>query len=346
MIKILVDSDIPYIKGILEPYFDVRYVAGKSVTHSDIKECKALITRTRTMCNQALLADSSVEFIGTASIGCDHIDLNYCKDNSIEVTTAAGCNARAVLQWVMAVVAQFDKKRYFDPPKTTIGVIGVGNVGREVAQSFKAMGFEVLMCDPPRALAESDFEIHNTPLNHLLASSDIITIHTPLTYYGEYATHNLIDSHNISKIKQGAVLINAARGGVINQQQLKAAILEQRLAHTAIDTWESEPDIDLGLLEIVDIATPHIAGYSAQGKANATSMIVRAIARKYDIIELLAWYPSSIAQVAQTTEMSWSNIRRIVPLYYDVELDSNNLKQNPERFEFLRNNYNYRTEFL
>ncbi|MBR5877321.1 MAG: 4-phosphoerythronate dehydrogenase, partial [Alistipes sp.] len=268
--KFLIDNAIPYLKGLLEPYAEVRYLDGKSFTRQQVAGADALIIRTRTRCDAQLLDQSQVKLIATATIGFDHIDLEYCAEHGIEVTTAQGCNAAGVLQWVASVLVRLSRKEGWQPTEKVLGVVGVGHVGSLVERYARHWGFRVVCCDPPRKEREGgDF----ISLEELLPQADIVTLHTPL----DKTTFHMINSSTISLMKPSATLINASRGEVAQTEALLKA--EQRLA---LDVWEHEPEIDLDLLKKAFVATSHIAGYSAQGKANASKAVVEAVARRFD----------------------------------------------------------------
>lgn len=342
--KIIIDSAIPYIKGVMEPYFDVVYKKGATISKEDITSCDAMFIRTRTCCNRELLEGSSVKFIGTATIGTDHIDLQYCEQNGIYVSNAAGCNAMAVAQWVLAAIVEQSKTTPIIPNKTTIGIVGVGNIGTLIAKLFDNMGFVVLKNDPPRALRDKDF--YSTPLEDLLEKSDFLTFHTTLSTKGDFPTYHLLNRENISLLNSSATVLNASRGGVIDEEALIGSYDSGKILNMMIDVWEGEPNINAKLLERAKVATSHIAGYSQQGKGNATEMIVKEIAKRFDIWQLLDWYPAEVSRLACPAVISWANLRRLMPLYYDISSDTKALKSSPENFETLRDNYQYRKEFF
>lgn len=330
--KVIIDSAIPYIKGVLEPYAEVVYRAGGGFTAEDVRDADALIIRTRTRCNRELLDSSRVKLIATATIGFDHIDLDYCRTQGIEVVTAAGCNAAGVLQWVAAALALLSKAEGWQPKERTIGVVGVGNVGSLVERYASEWGFRVLRCDPPRKLREGgDF----LPLEEVVSGSDIITFHTPL----DTTTHHLINDRTISLMRPNAVIINASRGEVADTTALLMA--QQRLV---IDVWVREPAIDKQLLAKALVATPHIAGYSAQGKANASVAAVRAVARHFGL-PLTEWYPQQV-QPVERKEIGWQEMCQTIESYCDLAAETIALKSRCEDFESLRNNYNYREEYF
>ena len=330
--KVVIDSAIPYLNGVLEPYAEVLFRAGSDISKEDVATADALIVRTRTRCSQQLLEGSSIKFIATATIGFDHIDLDYCQRNGIEVVTAAGCNAAAVLQWVAAVLCEVAAIECWHPSQRTLGIVGVGNVGSLVEQYARAWGFRVLRCDPPRQLREKgDF----ISLEELAEQSDIITFHTPL----DATTHHLLNDKIVELIPPHATIINASRGEVASTESLLKS--HHRLA---LDVWEREPFIDNTLLEKAFISTPHIAGYSAQGKANASAMSVRALAR-YFSLPLTKWYPHQVTPTPRQ-EICWEEMCRTIREYCDLRSESLLLKRQSDQFEALRNNYNYRKEYF
>ncbi len=332
MPKIVIDRAIPYIQGIFEPYAEVQYIDGKSFTANIVKDADALIIRTRTKCNASLLASSKVQHIATATIGFDHIDLDYCKAHNIEVSTAAGCNARAVLQWVAATLAHLSKKGGWSPCEKRIGVVGVGNVGSLVAEYCELWGFDVVCSDPPRQQREGgDF----ISIEDIAASCDIITLHTPL----DDTTHHLVDSELLAKTKSEAIIINSSRGEVVDTRALLDSGRE-----FVLDVWEQEPNIDADILAKATLATPHIAGYSKQGKSRATEMAVTATARALNI-PITEW---QCKEVEPTTPqpISWNVMLATIEQRVDIEVLSDNLKCKVELFEFMRDNYNYRNDYF
>ena len=330
--KVIIDSAIPFIHGILEPWAEVVYCGGKEIDSATVHDADALIVRTRTRCNRELLHGSRVSFIATATIGRDHIDEEYCREAGIEVASAAGCNARGVLQWVAAALKQIvvsDGKR---PEDYTLGVVGVGNVGSLVVEYARHWGFRVLMCDPPRYEREGgDF----CTMEEVAREADIITLHTPL----DSTTHHLIDDRMLSLIRPDAVIFNASRGGVVDNMAVAKS------SHRyAFDVWEGEPQLNDIVLGYAMLATPHIAGYSQQGKANATTMVVNALSHHFGL-PLTEWHP---ADVTPTTPrlIGWDELCRTIDDYCPILEETRILKSSPEKFESLRNEYNYREEYF
>lgn len=330
--KILADKAIPYLQGVLEPFAEVEYIDGNSFTREAVSDADALIIRTRTRCNRALLEGSKVQFIATATIGFDHIDLEYCSERHIEVATSAGCNARGVLQWVSAALALLAEHEGFRPEERTLGIVGVGNVGKLVKKYAEHWGFRTICSDPPRQERE---QLDFISLEEVLQGADIVTLHTPL----DATTFHLINEQNIRLLRPNAALINASRGECV------ATAATKRNDLTFItDVWKNEPNIDEAYLAKSLVATPHIAGYSAQGKANATALAVQALARHFSL-PLTAWRPSEVHPTKENM-VSWEEMCGSILQFCDLRRESNELKSRAHDFELLRNNYRYREEFF
>lgn len=330
--RVLADRAIPFLQGVLEPFAEVEYVDGNDFTREAVESADALIIRTRTRCDKALLEGSKVQFIATATIGFDHIDLDYCRNRNIAVATSAGCNARGVLQWVAATLAILAKHENFSPKEQTLGIVGVGNVGKLVKEYAEHWGFRTICSDPPR---EEQEHLGFVSLEEVLRSADIVTLHTPLNTTTRY----LINSENISLLHSGATLINASRGECVATEATKRTDLTY-----ITDVWEYEPNIDSDYLAKSLVATPHIAGYSAQGKANATALAVQALARHFDL-PLTYWQPAEVESVTPKL-ISWEEMCATIEQYCDLATESRTLRNNPELFESLRNNYRYREEYF
>lgn len=336
--KIVIDDKIPFIRGIFEPYAEVAYRPGTKIDAAQVRDADVLIIRTRTRCDAALLEGSTVRMIATATIGYDHIDMDYCRERGIRVTTAAGCNARGVLQWVFAALAAMKIR----PEGTTLGIIGVGNVGGAVREAAKAAGFRVVCCDPPRALRGEPGTENFVPLPDLLRQADVITTHVLL----DETTRSMVSSSFFEAAKPGVVFLNSSRGEVVDEESLKNALRSGRVSRAAIDVWNSEPRIDRELLERTVIATPHIAGYSLQGKAMGTAMSVRSVASFLNLPIPQEWYPEGVIGQTPRADLVWEEIRTEMPHYYNIMSDDAALRSAPERFEELRGDYRFREEFF
>ena len=316
---IVVDRDIPFIAGVFEPWFKVRYLAGRAIVASEVRDAVALVVRTRTRCDAQLLAGSSVKLVATATIGTDHIDMAYCAAQGIAVVSAPGCNAAAVAQYVMAALRALS----LDRPGATLGIVGVGHVGSLVAEAAVRAGLRVLLNDPPREAAEGPAAF--TPLPELLAASDIVTLHIPL--WPE--NRDFADAAFFAAMKSGASFINASRGEVVDENALLTA--RPRLDRLVLDVWKNEPDINLALLAVADLATPHIAGYSIQGKINGTQAVVQAVGRYFGI-EPLSTFRVAGVELPQEP--------------YDIRRDDAALRRDSSSFESLRSHYAYRNDQL
>lgn len=341
--KIVADKDIPFLEGVFEPYADVVYIKGDEIVREDLIDADVLIVRTRTHCNADLLEGTSVKMVTTATIGMDHIDLDYCQSKGIKVANAAGCNAGGVMQYVFSAVYGVAARKGIKVEGANFGIIGVGNVGTKVEELARYLGFNVLRCDPPRAAAEGPEGFCS--LEYLLENSHIVTMHVPL----DETTRGMADETFFALMKPGAIFINAARGEVINEDALIAA--SPKLGAVVIDTWCNEPHINQDLLEVADIATPHIAGYSYQGKENATIMAVRAVARHLDLKALKYYRPRYDEEDRKPVKIdlkgkNHGEIAAVFQYNYPIFTDDFRLRMNPEGFEKLRAEYQYRREII
>jgi erythronate-4-phosphate dehydrogenase len=349
MIRIIADDKIPFLKGILEPFAKVTYLPGNQINRKYVMESDALLIRTRTRCNSELLEGTPVKYIGTATIGFDHIDADYCEKNSIKWINAPGCNSSSVQQYIAAALLRIASESGFSLKDKAIGIVGVGNVGSKVQNLAGILGMKLILNDPPRARNER--KISFVSLDNILNESDIITLHVPLNMDGKDKTFHLFDRGTFGKIKKGTWLINSSRGEVVETEALKNALAEEKLTGAVIDVWEKEPEIDIPLMHTAFLATPHIAGYSADGKANGTSMIVRGLCQFFDI-PLTNWFPEEIPPPAESELTIDCNgksdeeiIRKAVFHTYNIVEDDIKLRFDPSRFEKERENYPVRREF-
>ncbi len=341
--KIVADIDIPFLEGVLEPYGEVVYKTGLEIVREDVMDADVLIVRTRTRCDASLLEGTKVSMIATATIGMDHIDMEYCRNHGIEVANASGCNAGGVMQYVFSALYGVAARKGIKIDGHTIGIVGVGNVGRKIEAMAEYLGFKVLRCDPPRA--EKEGEDGFCSLEHLLAESDVVTLHVPL----DETTRGMANADFFTLMKPGAIFINAARGEVVDEKALLDAC--PKLGAVVIDTWNNEPDVNEDMIDAADIATPHIAGYSYQGKLNATSMAVKAVARHFGISELTDFYPMDALQdhIPLQLDLKGKNQGEITAVFqynYPIFTDDFRFRMEPHRFEELRSNYKYRKEIF
>lgn len=337
--KVIVDNKIPFIKEAIEKIADeVVYAPGKDFTPSLVKDADALIIRTRTRCNRGLLEGSKVKFIATATIGFDHIDTEYCREAGITWTNAPGCNSTSVAQYLHSSLILLQESKGINLSEATIGIIGVGNVGSKVAKVAQELGMRVLLNDLPRENKEGKQNFSS--LQTLAKECNVLTFHVPLYKEGKYRTQHLADTAFFQSLKQKPVIINTSRGEVIETDALLNALETELISDAIIDVWENEPAINLTLLKKVFLGTPHIAGYSADGKANATRMSLDALCRYFNIqadYQIIPPAPSQPQITAETLSDAYLQI-------YDPRQDSNALKTHPELFEKLRGDYPLRRE--
>ena len=330
MRKIVVDDKIPFIREKLEQLADeVVYLPGAGIRADDVHDADALIVRTRTRCDEQLLSDSSVQFVATATIGYDHIDTAYLQQAGITWTNCPGCNSGSVAQYVECSLLLLQREHRLQLHDMTIGIVGCGHVGSKVKGVAERLGMRVLICDP---LLEGDF----VPLSTIEREADIITFHVPLTREGEYATWHLADESFFHRLLHTPYIINTSRGAVVDNAALLSALKDGRVKDAVIDVWENEPLLSIALLQRVFIGTPHIAGYSADGKVNANNMVIDALCRHFHLPN-----PGAITAPSLPADFPYHGN----PLdLYNPSIDSDLLKKDPTKFEFLRNNYPLRRE--
>jgi len=349
--KIVVDEKIPFIRGVFEPWADVVYSQGSAIDTAMVADADALITRTRTRCDSNLLKDSRVKIVASATIGYDHLDTEWLESKGIRWVNAPGCNSGSVMQYMVSVLICLAGKHSLDLPSLTLGVVGVGNVGSKVVRAAKSLGMKVLQNDPPRQRREglTDF----LPLETLIAESDILTLHVPLNHEGEDSTFHLVNSSNLHRMKKNSILINTSRGAVVDNAALREILSDRKLLAAVLDVWEDEPAVDRRLLELVDIATPHIAGYSVDGKANATINSVREVS-SFLRLPLSDWRPDTLPEPAEpvidlTSDPRAKTVADMVSTAvrhtFTVEDDDLLFRSDPGNFEYLRDNYRIRREF-
>ena len=348
-LKIVADYNVPFLKGCLESVAEVRYYHGRDIGPEQVRDADALIIRTRTKCNRQLLEGSKVKFIATATIGYDHIDTQYCENRLIKWQNAPGCNSSSVEQYVLSSLLVLAEKYNFRLRDKTIGIIGVGHVGSKVKRVSELLGMKVLLNDPPREREERTGIF--VELKHILSNADIITIHVPLNMKGLDKTFHMADRTFFKTLSKKVHFLNTSRGEIVDTNALKEAIQRRSLYSVVLDVWENEPDIDHELLDMVDIATPHIAGYSLDGKANGTMMSVRALSIFYDL-ELDKWKPEKIP-VPEKTDLQvdayGKDIQDVlieaVLKTYNVLDDDKRLRKSVRTFEQQRSEYPLRREY-
>ena len=361
---IVADSKIPYLEGVFEPYADMRYLDPGEITPETVRDADALIVRTRTKCDAALLEHSRVRILATATIGTDHIDTDWCNLHGVVWRNAAGCNAASVAQYMTSALLRVSLRYNVDLRRKTIGIVGCGNVGTKVAAAAAALGMNVLLNDPPRVRWEKLTGF--VDLETIQREADFITLHVPLwgAEYGPDRTEHIADEAFFRGLKRKPFFFNASRGDVVDESALKAAITEGLISGAVLDVWHNEPDIDRELLSLVDFATPHIAGYSADGKANGTAMAVEAVVKdsfriNYSYLalgpmlesiqqvkaDILAKVPAPANPVITLDPASPHPLADAVFASYDIADDDAALRAAPEDFEAQRGSYSVRREF-
>lgn len=348
--KIVCDDRIPFIRGVFEPFAEVSYLPGNATTAEIVGDADAIITRTRTICDGGLLEGSKVKVIASATIGYDHIDTQWCDTHGIAWRNAPGCNSGSVAQYIASALVSLAEKHNLSLQGMTLGVVGVGHVGSKVARVGEALGMKVLLCDPPRARKEGPDKF--VGLDTIIESSDIITLHVPLEKNGPDATYHMFDCEKFGRLRPSQILINSSRGPVVDNAALKNALKTNRLRGAVLDVWENEPRIDTELLPLLDFSTPHIAGYSADGKANGTAAAVRAVAeslglplKEFNVADVPAPDNSATLFDIDACGKSLQEVMAEAILHtYDIASDSETLRSNPEGFEKQRGYYPVRRE--
>lgn len=360
--KIVADRNMPFAAEAFETLGETVIMDGRHLTAPDVRDADVLAIRSTTRVNAALLDGSSVRFVGTATIGTDHLDIAYLEANGIGWCFSPGCNANSVSEYLVAALLHLATKHRFSLAGKTMGVIGVGNVGRLAVRKAQALGMKVLMNDPPRkrqaiengdSVAAADF----VELDALLAASDIVTVHVPMTKTGIDRTLHLADEAFFAKMRPGAIFIDAARGAVVDTPALIGAIRSGRIAHTILDTWEGEPGYSDALLELVDIATPHIAGHSFEGKVAGTEMVYRAACEatgkspSWTAEDRLPPPPVPFVHVDAQGKTDETVLHEVVRQVYDIMADDARMRahntaiEKTVHFDGMRKNYPMRREF-
>jgi len=355
-VKIIADENIPFIKDCFSSIGQVTLSSGRDINADLASDADVLLVRSITKIDQSLLEKSRVKFVATATIGTEHIDTKYLRESGIGFAYAPGSNANSVAEYVIAALLALAKKHKFELDGKSIGIIGVGNVGSKVAQKAAALGMNVLLNDPP--LQRQSGSEKYLPL-HRLFDCDFISLHTPLTFEGQDKTFHLADDGFFSSLKDGAFFINTARGGCCDTQALKGALRSKHLGGAVIDVWEDEPNIDAELILKADLATPHIAGYSFDGKVAGVSMIYNAtcehfgIEPKYKAGDFLPAPELALITIDETADNEQTIIHDTVQQLYTINRDDFNTREilivppdeRGQFFDDLRKNYPVRREF-
>lgn len=293
----IADENMPFAREAFGSLGEVRSLPGRSIGPGDVRGADILAVRSVTRVDERLLSGSRVRFVGTATIGTDHVDTAYLERAGIGFASAPGCNAVSVAEYVVAALLVLARRHRFSLGEKCLGIIGVGNVGSRVLERSRVLGMKVIANDPP--LAEKTGDPLYRPLEEVIEGADIITLHVPLTREGAYPTYHMANQRFLDRVKPGAMLFNTSRGAVAGSAALKQALEDGRLAATVLDVWENEPGIDMELMRRTDIATPHIAGYSYDGKIRGTTMIYQAACRHFSLEP--AWDAAGLAPASENS---------------------------------------------
>lgn len=354
-LKIVADENIPALQTLFAPLGELHTRPGRAICRDDLLDADVLLVRSVTPVNRALLTGTSVRFVGTATIGTDHIDLAALAELGIGFSSAPGCNADAVVEYVLSVLLHLAEEQSFDLGSRSVGIVGVGNVGSRLAARLQALGIRTLLCDPPRQRSLPEDEAAGfCSLEQLLSEADIVSLHTPLTYSGEDPTWHLLQAETLARLQPDTILINAGRGPVIDNQALLELAGQRDDLTLVLDVWEHEPAVNLALAARVKIATPHIAGYSLEGKLRGTWMLYQAwcafagVEAPLSFEQLLP--PAEVAELRLTEK---AGLLPPVRMLYDPFRDDRALRaslvasesQQKAAFDQLRKQYPIRREF-
>jgi len=349
-VKILVDENMPYARELFSRLGEVKAVPGRPIPLDELDDADALMVRSVTKVNEALLAGKAVKFVGTATAGTDHVDDAWLKQAGIGFSAAPGCNAIAVVEYVFSSLLMLAERDGFTLADRTVGIIGVGNVGGRLQKRLEALGIRTLLCDPPRADRgdEGDFRT----LDQLVPECDVLTFHTPLFKDGPYKSLHLADDALITRLKPGTILINACRGPVVDNAALLQRLEAGQDLSVVLDVWEPEPDLNVALLDKIDIGTAHIAGYTLEGKARGTTQVFEAYSTfigKSQQVALDTLLPTpDFGRITLHGPLDQGTLKRLVHLVYDVRRDDALLRKvagKPGEFDKLRKHYLERREW-
>lgn len=352
MLRLIVDENIAFADKVFSQFGKVNLMPGREITNSSLKDTDVLIVRSITNVDEELLKNTPVKFVGTATIGTDHIDLDYLKNKNIFFADAKGCNAYSVAEYVISSLLSLVVRFEFSLKDKFIGIVGVGNVGSIVAVFAEALGMRVLLNDPP--LKRNGDNRNFIELNEIL-NCDVVSLHTPLNLKGIDKTYHLFNSDILNKVKDGAILINSSRGAVINNLDLLTAI-EKKNLKIVLDVWENEPDINIKLVKNVLIATPHIAGYSYEGKVNGTKMIYNSLCDYLDEEKTFSFdlqNPTNQLKKLDGIKKIEESLNSLISSIYSIKDDDIRMRkmimmnesEGILEFDLLRKNYPNRREF-
>ncbi|WP_448652414.1 4-phosphoerythronate dehydrogenase PdxB [Pseudomonas fluorescens] len=351
---IVADENIPLLDAFFEGFGEIRRVPGRSIDRATVEQADVLLVRSVTNVNRALLEGTQVRFVGTCTIGTDHLDLDYFKQASITWSSAPGCNARGVVDYVLGSLQTLAEIEGADLNQRTYGVVGAGEVGGRLVKVLKALGWNVLVCDPPRQIAEDGDYVS---LEQIVEQCDVISLHTPLIKSGNGSTWHLFDRERLNRLKPGTWLINASRGPVVDNAALREVLLEREDLQAVLDVWEGEPEVDVDLADLCVLATPHIAGYSLDGKQRGTAQIYQAFcahlgqAPNIQLNDLLPQPWLAEVHLNASTDPTWA-LATLCRSVYDPRRDDadfrrslvGTVEQQRKAFDVLRKHYPERRE--
>lgn len=346
MLSILADENMPALSACFSSLGQIKTMPGRNMGVKDLKHTDALLVRSITEVNESLLAGSNVRFVGTATIGTDHIDQKYLNQQGIAFAYAPGSNAQSVVEYVLSSIAFWCQKHKKHPESLTVGIVGLGQIGGRLKRFFDQLGVTTRCCDP--LLEEQGVQGSWCDLETVL-TSEVVTLHVPYQKQGQWGTHHLLNADNMHLIHSNALLINSSRGAVVDNLALSQALKENGF-EAVLDVWEGEPAINMALMDQVLVATPHIAGYAMEAKMRGTYMLYQSLCHflgvepELDFKQLL---PSEPLSIHFNDSDDWVNR---IEQFYDVSVDDawmrKEMSSNPQVFDLLRKNYPRRREFL
>ncbi len=351
---IVADENIPLLDAFFQGLGEIRRVPGRSLDRATVEQADVLLVRSVTNVNRALLEGSKVRFVGTCTIGTDHLDLDYFKQTGIQWSSAPGCNARGVVDYVLGSLQTLAEIEGADLNQRTYGIVGAGEVGGRLVKVLKGLGWNVLVCDPPRQIAEGGDYVS---LAQIIEQCDVISLHTPLTKSGNGSTWHLFDRQRLEQLKPGTWLINASRGPVVDNAALREVLLEREDLQAVLDVWEGEPEVDVDLADLCVLATPHIAGYSLEGRQRGTAQIYQAFCAylgqepSIHLSELLPALWLAEVHLNASTDPAWA-LATLCRSVYDPRRDDadfrrslvGTVQEQRKAFDLLRKHYPERRE--
>ena len=351
---IVADENIPLLDAFFEGFGEIRRVPGRSIDRATVEQADVLLVRSVTNVNRGLLEGSKVRFVGTCTIGTDHLDLDYFQRAGITWSSAPGCNARGVVDYVLGSLLTLAEIEGVDLAQRTYGIVGAGEVGGRLVKVLQGLGWNVLVCDPPRQAAEGGDYVS---LEQIIEQCDVISLHTPLKKHGAQSTWHLFDKNRLNQLKSGTWLINASRGPVVDNAALRQVLLQREDLQAVLDVWEGEPEVDVALAELCVLATPHIAGYSLDGRQRGTAQIYQAYcdflgqAAQINLNDLLPAPWLSQVTLNTNSDPAWS-LAMLCRGVYDPRRDDadfrrslvGNVNEQRAAFDSLRKHYPLRRE--